>query len=68
MKNSVIYDYDSITVTKAKKEKVYAKVNATVTNKDGASQSIEIVITLIEEESGWRIDNPTYANYSEMRE
>ena len=48
----------------SKKEKVFAKVTATVTTKEGKSQNKEIVITLIEEKDGWRIDNPVYANYS----
>ena len=64
MTGTVKYDYESIIVTHSKKEKVFAKVTATVTNKEGKSQNKEIVITLIEEKDGWRIDNPIYANYS----
>ena len=67
MKDTVSYDYDSVRVNGAKKEKVYVTVSATVTNSDGAHQNIDIVITLIEEEDGWKIDNPTYANYNGMR-
>ncbi len=64
MKDTVVYNYDTLTVTESKKEKVYAKIEATVTNSEGQSQKTEIVITLVEEEAGWRIDNPIYANYS----
>ena len=34
-------------------------------NSDGESQRTEIKIALIEEEKGWRIDNPVYTNYNE---
>ena len=65
MMGTVTYDYDSISVEKSKKQKVYATVEAIVTNKDGKSKRIEITITLIEEDDGWKIDNPVYANYIE---
>lgn len=67
MKDTITYDYDSIKVKGADKEKVSVTVNATVTTKEGLSQNIDIVIDLVEEENGWRIDNPTYANYSDKR-
>ncbi len=64
MKDSVVYDYNSLHATHSKKEKVYVSVMATVTNSDGESQEVEIIITMFEEEYGWRIDGPTYANYN----
>lgn len=64
LRDSIEYDYSSMWVSGVKKERVYVTVTATVTNKDGQSQSTDIVITLVEEEDGWRIDNPTYANYN----
>lgn len=67
MTGRIAYNYESITVEKSKKQKVFATVNACVTSKDGKSQEIQITITLIEEDDGWRIDNPTYANYNEKR-
>lgn len=63
MNSTITYDYDSISVEKSKKKKVYATVDATVTDKDGNSKKVKITITLIEEDDGWKIDNPVYANY-----
>jgi hypothetical protein len=64
LKDSISYDYDSVRADKSKKEYVYVSVDATVTNSSGESQKVTISITLFEEESGWRICNPTYANYN----
>lgn len=65
-KDSIVYDYDSIKAEGSKKDKVYVSVNATVTNAEGKSQNITIKVTLVEDEDGWRIDGPTYANYNEF--
>lgn len=67
-KDTIVYDYDSIKVEKSKKENVYLTVNATVTNAEGASQQITLTIILIEELGGWRICNPTYANYNALND
>ena len=67
-KDTIVYDYDSIKVEKEKKENVYLTVNATVTNAEGASQQITLTVTLIEELGGWRICNPTYANYNALND
>lgn len=67
MRDRVEYDYDSMRVSDVKKEKVFVTVDATVTGSGGESQHTEIIITLIEEDNGWRIDNPTYANYNDKR-
>lgn len=67
-KDSIVYDYDSLRVDEANKEKVYVTVNATVTNSDGESQNTTITITLVEEDDGWKIDNPTYANYNPLKD
>lgn len=67
-KDTLEYDYGSIRVEKSKKEKVFVSVNATVTTSEGKSQSVEITVILIEEEDGWKIDNPTYANYNELKD
>ena len=68
MKDKTEYDFESIRVDGSKKEIVYVKINATVTNSDGQSQTIELTINLIEEEDGWKIDNPTYANYNPYKD
>ena len=63
LNSTIVYNYDSIAVERVKKEKIFLNVNATVSDKNGESRSVDITITLVEEESGWRIDNPVYANY-----
>ena len=68
MKDKTEYDFESIKVGGSKKERVYVKVNATVTNSEGASQTTVLTITLIEENDGWKIDNPTYANYNAYKD
>ena len=67
-KDKIEYDYDSIKAEGSKKDKVYVSVNATVTNSEGKSQKITLTVTLIEEEDGWKIDNPTYANYNPAKD
>lgn len=67
-KDDIEYDTDSLTVKGSKKDKVYVSVDATVTNKDGKTQKTTITITLVEEEDGWKIDNPIYANYNENKD
>ena len=64
-KSTVEYDYDSMRVEGSKKEKVNLLIDATVTNGDGLSQKTVVTVTLVEEENGWRIDNPTYVNYND---
>ncbi len=67
-KDSVIYNYDSLEVVRSKKEKVFVNVDATVTNSEGKTQSITVKITLVEEDDGWKIDAPTFANYNEYKD
>ena len=47
-----------------RRESVHLSIDATVTNADGKSQRTTVTVTLVEEENGWRIDNPTYVNYN----
>lgn len=63
--DEVIYDYTSLRVTGSKKQTVLVKVDATVTNSEGKSQTVTVNLNLIEEDDGWRIDNPCYANYND---
>lgn len=58
------YDYSTLRVTGVKRQTVFVTVTATVTNSDGESQTVDIELDLIEEDYGWRIDNPCYANYN----
>ena len=66
--DKISYDYDSVRVERSKKENVYVKVDATVTNSQGDSQKVTITVVLIEEANGWRICNPTYANYNALND
>lgn len=63
LKDTVVYDYSSITVTHSEKEKVFVNINCTVTASDGRVQEKTLEISLIEEEAGWRLASPTYASY-----
>ena len=67
-KDNIVYDYNSLKAKGSKKEKVYVEVDATVTNAEGKSQRTTVTVTLVEEDDGWRIDNPTYANYNEYKD
>ena len=64
LKSDIEYDYSTLTVVGSKKEKVEVTVEATLTNSEGQTQRTTISIMLVEEENGWRINNPTYANYN----
>ena len=63
--SDIEYDYSSVRVSGVKKQTVYVTVTAKVTSEEGKSQSVNIEKSLIEEDDGWRIDNPCYANYNE---
>ena len=67
-KDTIVYDYDSLRAEGSNKEKVFVSVNATVTNSDGKSQTVTLTVNLVEESDGWKIDNPTYANYNELKD
>ncbi len=64
-KDEIVYDYGSLRVIGSKKQTVLVEIDATVTNEEGKSQTITVNLDLIEEDDGWRIDNPCYANYND---
>ena len=68
MKGHIEYDYATLRVEGSKKEKVKLLIDATVFNEAGQSQKTTVTISLVEEENGWRISNPTYANYNEYKD
>ena len=68
LKGEIEYDYTTLRVEGSKKEKVNLLIEATVKNTEGLSQKTTVKVTLVEEENGWRIDNPTYANYNAMKD
>lgn len=64
LKDELIYDYASIRVTGSHGQTVIVEVDVTVKSGD-KSQLITLTIDLIEEDDGWKIDNPCYANYND---
>lgn len=60
--DSVEYFYDTLSVTGSKGDTVNVKITVKITRGE-TSQTRDIEIGLVEEESGWRIDTPTYASY-----
>lgn len=68
LKGRIEYDYATLRVEGSKKDKVKLLIDATVFNEAGQSQKTTVTISLVEEENGWRISNPTYANYNEYKD
>ena len=66
--DKVEYLYDTLTGTHSEGETVYVKIQANVTRDEEHSQIREMVIGLVEEETGWRIDTPTYLKYNDRQE
>ena len=66
--DKVEYLYDTLTVTHSEGETVYVKIQANVTRDEEHSQIREMLIGLVEEENGWRIDTPTYLKYNDRQE
>ena len=62
----ITYDYSTLRVEGSKKQRVNLLIDATVSNDEGKSQTVTVTVTLVEDESGWRIDNHTFANYNEL--
>lgn len=59
------YDYSTLKVTGVKKETLHLSVDAKVANADGEEQTVTVSFNMFEEEYGWRIDSPCFANYNE---
>ena len=64
LKSTIEYDYSTLRVDGSKKEKVLLYIDVTVTDADSQSKKTTVPVTLVEEDDGWRIDNPAYANYN----
>ncbi len=65
LKDSVIYDYTSIKVSRVKGESIFVTVGVTVINEEGKSQSSTLEVELIEEGAGFRLNSPTYKRYAD---
>lgn len=64
LRDTVSYDLSSVKTDGVKGELVYIKVDITVTNAEGKSQSRTIRVAMIEETEGWRFYELTGASYS----
>jgi len=63
LKDKVTYHYETLAVTDVKGEEIFVTLDITVTNENGESQVRKLTTSLIEESSGFRINQPTYASY-----
>lgn len=64
LKDEVSYKFDTLTVVGSKKETVYVTLSVNV-KREEKTQIRELRVGLVEEDSGWRIDTPTYMSYIE---
>ncbi len=64
--SDIEYDYSSLRIKGVKRQTVTVIVSACVTGAENKSMTVDIELDLIEEDNGWRIDNPCYANYNEL--
>ena len=63
------YDYSSVEVTGSKGERVYFNISVKVTDSETDEDHIMTrSVALVEEKGGWRIDSPTYVQYSKSLE
>ena len=60
--DEVVYHYDTLEVESVKGQVVYVTLMVTVTRGE-ESQTRPISVGLIEEESGWRLNDATYISY-----
>lgn len=68
LKDKIEYLYDTVRVFDVEGETIYVNIDVKVTNSKGNVQDKTLKIGLIEEESGFRIDTPTYARNSNFEE
>ena len=64
LRGEATYDLDGITVIGSKGELVYVNVDVEIVYEE-KTQKTTLRIALFEEESGWRLNSPTYASYNE---
>lgn len=63
--DSVEYHYETLKVSDVEGNTVKISIDCTVTDSE-TKKSVKktITVSLVEEESGWRLNSPTYLNYS----
>ncbi|MBR2965798.1 MAG: hypothetical protein IKC34_04545 [Clostridia bacterium] len=64
LKGEATYDLDGITVKGSKGQLVYVTVGVEIVYGE-KTQKTTLEIALFEEETGWRLNSPTYASYNE---
>ena len=67
LSDKVTYLFDTLEVSHSEGELVFVSLDVRI-ERDGKTQERTINVGLIEEDDGWRIDNPTYANYNEYKD
>ena len=65
LKDIVIYNYDTVRVSRVKGESIFVSIEVTVINDEGKSQSSALEVELIEEDAGFRLNSPTYKRYTD---
>ena len=60
--DKVTYLFETLRATHSEGETVFVKITVEIERGD-LTQQRDIEIGLVEENSGWRIDTPTYASY-----
>ena len=61
--DTVEYHYDTLRIEDVKGEEIFVAISVTVTNEKGESQTKELITSLIEQSSGYRLNQPTYVKY-----
>ena len=65
LKDDIIYRYDTLKVSKVVGQSIFVSIDVTVINSEGDIQSSTLEVELIEEDSGFRINSPTYKSYTD---
>ena len=66
--DTVEYFYDTVRVVDVEGEIIKVEIGAKATSPSGDVQEKKIVINLLEEENGFRIDSPTYVRNTQIQE
>ena len=66
--DTVEYLYDTLRVVDVEGEIIKVQIEVKATNPQGSTQIKKVVINLLEEDNGFRIDSPTYVRNTEIQE
>ena len=67
LKDTVEYLYDTVRVADVEGQIIIVEIDVRATNSDGDVQEKKIKINLLEEKDGFRIDSPTYARNTNIK-